>query len=89
MGEALVAWTAITGNRTELDGVAVEGGPQTSGSEDFRYWRCGLADGSRIAMRFHAKDGDRAAIGLGHERLGSAHEAERWRAFWKGLLKQL
>jgi hypothetical protein len=88
MDEALVAWTALTGNRKEFNGVAVERGPETSGSEDFRYWRCALADGSRVAMNFHEKDG-RASIGLGHERLASADEAERWRSFWKGLLAQL
>lgn len=89
MDEALVAWTALTGNRKEFDGVAVERGPETSVSEDFRYWRCGLADGSRVAMSFHEKDGGRATIGLGHERLASAEAAERWRAYWKGLLAKL
>jgi hypothetical protein len=89
MDEALVAWTALIGERKEIGGVAVESGPQTTTSADFRYWRCALADGSRIAMSFNDKDGGRAAIGLGHERLASPADAERWRAFWKELLAQL
>lgn len=89
MDEALVAWTALTGNATEFNGVAVERGPETSMSEDFRYWRCGLADGSRVAMSFTEKPQGRAAIGLGHAKLQSQAEVERWRAFWKRLLKEL
>lgn len=89
MDEALVAWTALTGNRKEFNGVAVERGPEASRSEDFRYWRCGLADGSRVAMSFSDKEGGRAAIGLGHERLKSQDDAERWRSYWKDLLGQL
>jgi len=87
--EALVAWSALTGQRKEFDGVAVERGPETSGSADFRYWRCALADGSRVSMTFNDKDDGRAAIGLGHERLASEADVERWRAFWKALLAQL
>jgi len=89
MDEALVAWTALIGKREAFDGVAVERGPETSGSQDFRYWRCALADGSRVAMSFNDKDGGRAAIGLGHERLASPADAEHWRAFWKELLARL
>jgi hypothetical protein len=89
MDEALVAWAALVGDRKEFDGVAVTRGPETSRSQNFCYWRCGLADGSRVSMSFYEKAPGRAAIGLGHEKLESASEVERWREFWKGLLKQL
>jgi hypothetical protein len=89
MDEALVAWVALVGNRKEFMGVAVSRGPETSRSEKFCYWRCTLSDGSRVSMNFHDKAPGRASIGLGHDRLQSPADVERWREFWKGLLKQL
>jgi hypothetical protein len=89
MDEALVAWAALIGDRKEFDGVAVARGPETSRSEKFCYWRCGLADGSRVSMSFYAKSPGRAAIGLGHDKLQSADDVERWRGYWKGLLNEL
>jgi hypothetical protein len=67
----------------------VSRGPKTSRSGTFCYWRCSLADGSRVAMSIYDKTPGRAAIGLGHEKLKSEADVEKWRAFWKGLLKQL
>jgi hypothetical protein len=64
-------------------------GPETSSTEKFRYWRCGLEDGSRVGVSIYDKASGMAAIGLGHERLGSEAEVERWRAFWKALLAKL
>jgi hypothetical protein len=89
MDEALVAWTALVGERREFGGVAVTRGPETSRSEKFCYWRCALADGSRVSMSFYEKSAGRASIGLGHEKLVSASDVERWRAYWKALLKEL
>lgn len=76
MDEALVASTALVGRPREFDEVAVARGP-ISGSADFRYWRCALADGSRVSMDFNDKAGGRAAIGLGHERIATQADAER------------
>jgi hypothetical protein len=86
---ALARWCALMDPRRELDGVELARPLETSRSAAWRYWRCALADGSRVSATLHAKAPGKAGLGVGHERLGSPADAERWRAFWKDLLKRL
>jgi hypothetical protein len=89
MDEALAAWVALVGDRKSFSDIAITRGAETSKSEKFRYWRCGLEDGSRVDVSIYQKTPGKASIGLGHERLGSEAQVEHWRAFWKELLAGL
>lgn len=73
----------------ELSGVPVVSGPEQSASEKWRYWRCGLVDGTRITVNVGLKAPGKSGLGINHEKLASPEEVERWRALWKDTLEAL
>jgi hypothetical protein len=89
MDEALERWVAVVKDYKKFDGVAVAREPLTSKKDKFRYWHCGLADGSRVSMSIYEKEPGKSVIGLGHENLESQADIERWRGFWKSLLAKV
>jgi hypothetical protein len=46
-------------------------------SEKWRYWRCGLDDGSRIVVTIGDKPPAKSVLSVQHERLDSAEEVAR------------
>lgn len=89
MDETLHRWVHKTDGLTEFDGVTISRGPDTSTSDKWRYWHCGLSDGSRISVGIYQKTPEKAAIGIGHEKLKSEGQKERWRKFWKEFVHDL
>lgn len=89
MDVALATWIEYMANRTDLSDIAISKGPEISQTDKWRYWRCGLADGSRIHVNIYQKSPDKAALGIQHEKLESTEQVEHWRAYWKQLLSQL
>jgi hypothetical protein len=75
-------------NRKHFSGIPITRGPEMSRTEKWRYWRCGLADRSRIIVNFSAKLDGRTVISIQHENLESSEQTELWRRFWKDFLKQ-
>ncbi|MFN4024664.1 MAG: hypothetical protein ACK4MQ_07520 [Hyphomonas sp.] len=89
MDEALAAWQKLAGGRTEFGGVAIAAAPETSATEKWRYWRCGLADGTKLTVTITGKAPGKAGLTVTHDKLASAEDKERWRAFWKAELSAL
>lgn len=89
MDAVLRRWRARFDEVEEFDGVALRRGPASSSTERWRYWRCGLEDGSAISVNLQTKPaGDRTGLAVNHDRLGDAASVERWRAFWRSLLAE-
>ena len=86
LDEALRKWLTVLAGRQKFSGVSIKGAPTTSRSGKFRYWRCGLDDGSRVSVGVSQKQPGKAVIGLTHRNLKSLEHVERWRAFWKSRL---
>ncbi|EXF24529.1 hypothetical protein BG28_05925 [Nesterenkonia sp. AN1] len=89
MDAALQAWIGLVHGRDSFGGVTVQGEPGTSATERWRYWRAGLVDGSRVAVTISQKSLTKSSVGVGHTKLGSPEEVERWKAVWRELLAQL
>lgn len=89
MDAALQAWVDLVSGHESFGGVALEGVPGTSATERWRYWRAGLADGSRVAVTIAQKSEDRSSIGVGHTMLSSPEAVDHWKAIWRELLSQL
>lgn len=89
MDNALERWQELMAGADELSDIALTRGPETSSTEKWRYWRCGLADGSRVNVHIHQKSPDKAALGIQHDKLESEAQVEHWRAFWKDRVKSL
>ena len=82
-------WLAVVRPRQKFSGVSVERAPTTSRSVKYRYWHCGLSDGSRVSVGVAQKERGKAVIGLAHQNLKSPSTIERWRAFWTSLLARV
>lgn len=89
MDAALARWAAWADPRRDFDGVPYDGAPTARATERWRYWRCPLADGSKVNVTISAKGADRASIGIQHEKHDDAEAVARWRAFWKSALATL
>src|SRR5262249_27451916 len=89
LDEALRKWLGVVTGRQDFAKVAIARTPATSRSPKFRYWRCGLSDGSRVNVGISQKDQGKAVIAIGHENLTSLNQIDRWRLFWKELLATL
>ncbi|WGW12413.1 hypothetical protein LWF01_01185 [Saxibacter everestensis] len=88
MDEARNRWITLLGDAEEFSGVSISRGPDLSESDKWRYWRCGLADGSRVNVNIYQKAPGKAALSLQHERLESAEQLDHWRDFWKAKLAE-
>ncbi len=95
--EVLEGWLArVPAPERGFDGVAFAGEPTVSRTEKWRYWRVGLADGSRITVTIADKPGGAAkapgpasTLAVTSAKLASREEADRWKAFWKAHLAAL
>jgi hypothetical protein len=89
MDEALEAWVGLVGGCQDFSGVVIAREPDISSTENWRYWRCGLADGSRVNVNIYQKLPGKASLGIEHQKIEFPEQVEHWRAFWKSFLGDL
>lgn len=89
LDEALALWRRLVEAQDAFDGVAPASPPTSSESGRWRYWRCSLADGSRIVTTLGEKGEGRSTIAVTQEKLAAAADKDRWRAYWKARLAAL
>lgn len=89
MDDALANWVATMSAHDDLCGVVILEEPAISRTPKWRYWRCSLADGSRVVVNIATRAPGKSALSVQHEKLESAELIEHWRAFWKGVLATL
>ena len=85
MDDALGLWTKAMQGRTEFSDIAITRGPDTSQTDKWRYWRCGLADGSVVSVNIYEKAPGKSALSVEHAKLESEAQVEYWREWWKGV----
>lgn len=86
MDAALATWSEAMNDVRDIDGVDVVGEPRITQSDKWRYWKIDLADGSRINVNIQTKpSGDKSSLAINHDKLLSADDVERWRAYWKSV----
>lgn len=87
MDEALRKWISHTSNATSFNNVAIKGEPRVSQTDKWRYWRCDLENGSKVAVNIQEKPGGQKSIlAINHDQLSQAKDVEVWRAFWKSFI---
>ncbi len=86
LDEGLSRWVALVADDGEFAGVPLDTEPSSSATEKWRYWRCPLADGSRVQVTVSAKDGGKVVVAVQHDRLESAEDRDRWKAYWRERL---
>ena len=87
--EALAAWQNLVGERTDFAGAVAGEEPRVTQSDNWRYWRVDLDNGSKVTVHFSDKAGGKSAIGVNHEKLADADAVAAAKAFWKGLFAEL
>jgi predicted Zn-dependent protease len=88
MDASLQWWQNAVGGQDTFADVAISRGPDVSETDKWRYWRAGLADGSRVNVNIYEKAAGKSILGIQHEKLESTEQVEHWRAFWKKLLAE-
>lgn len=89
LDEWLQKWHDAFAASAGVDGVAFAGSPRVSDSEAWRYWRCGLDDGSKIVVTIGQKPGNKVTVAVQHAGLADAAAVARWKAVWRQLLDNL
>ncbi|WP_419570754.1 hypothetical protein [Rheinheimera sp.] len=89
MDQALELWLGLVQARSEFNQVQISKPPAVSQSAKWRYWRCALADGSRLVVLFSQKTADKAQMSVQHEQLKAEAELEPWRRYWKDFTSAL
>lgn len=89
--DALDAWLAAVDGVDAVAGVELSGEPAVTRTEKWRYWRVGLADGSRVSLDITARKvaqgaPPKAVLAVNHGGLESPEAGEPVRAWWKELL---
>jgi hypothetical protein len=88
LDNALQWWLEAVEGIEDLSGVGVTSGPDVNKTDKWRYWRAGLADGSRVNVNIYEKSAGKSSLGIQHEKLESADQIEHWRAWWKAFLTE-
>lgn len=86
LDEVARRFAAFMAPREELLGVPLDGPARTSSTEKWRYWRAGLADGTRVSVNMQAKGEGKSSVAVNHDGFPEATGKEGARAFWRGLL---
>lgn len=89
LDSGLARWCALIAADDAFDDVPLDSEPSTSATEKWRYWRCPLADGSRVQVTVSAKGGGKVVIAVQHDRLASVEDRDRWKSYWRGRLSGL
>jgi hypothetical protein len=60
--------------------------PSLSDTATWRYWRAGVADGSRVSVNITAKDPGRSTLGIEHKGIATAEGRAAWKDAWARVL---
>lgn len=86
---ALAAWSALVAERVDFAGAVTGEEPRITQSENWRYWRVDLDNGSKVTVHFSDKPGGKSTIGINHEKLADAAAVDAAKAFWKSLFSAM
>lgn len=89
MNQAIAAWTELVRDFHSFDGVDIASKPRASATDKWRHWRVALVDGGRLIVSAGEKAPGKTALTVTHEKLANGEAVERWRLFWKDMLKRL
>ncbi len=89
LDQVLRTWIGAVGRASGFDGLAFDGEPKVSKTEDWRYWRVDLKDGTKVTAVIGRKGSNKTTLTIDHEKLPDSASVERWKEFWKGYLGQL
>lgn len=90
MDDALAIWCDAISSQVKFNSVKITIPGKMSATDTWRYWRCGLEDGSRVSVNIQTKPGgDKSALAINHDKLSSSEDVEKWRAFWKTFSAKL
>lgn len=86
MDSVLEKWVSRVDGLKVFNGLAITRQPSVSQTEKWRYWRCGMEDGSTISVNIQTKpNGEKSGLAINHDKLSDAADVEKWRGFWKSF----
>lgn len=76
-------WQHAHNTIKELNGVAFLEAPVLSQTDNWRYWKAKMSDGSRIYINFSQKSEEKVLLQITQERISSEAKADQWKEYWK------
>ena len=89
MDDVLQGWQEQVGATRQFDGVALAADPEVTKTDKWRYWRVSLVDGTRVLVNISDKSTGKALLQVNHEKLPDKVAVERWKSYWKEILKNM
>ena len=89
LDSVLTRWIAHVDARSSLAGVPLDSEGRTSSTPKWRYWRCALADGSRVVVTVSAKSPEKVVLAVQNDGLTTDDERQERRVAWRAELAAL
>lgn len=86
---ALDIWRRRLGTIEAEGAISFAAPAAESRSDNWRYWRRPLSDGTRLSVTIGEKQNGKSTIAVTHTRLLDADDVVKWRAFWKAIISGL
>lgn len=86
LDQAMDWWQDKVADSNEFMGVSFADQPSDSQTEKWRHWRVNLEDGGKVLASTMQKTPAKAQLAVTVQKLASAEDAEKWRAYWKRFL---
>ncbi|CAN5689371.1 hypothetical protein BH23CHL5_BH23CHL5_21040 [soil metagenome] len=87
MDVALAWWLDAVLEIESFSDIPLARDPEISKTENWRYWRAALSDGTRVNVNIYEKAPEKSSLSVMHVQLESTDQIEHWRSYWKAFLK--
>lgn len=89
LDDVFARWLQVVADLDDRTDIGIGRASATTTNQTYRYWRVGFSDGSRVSFGASQARPGKVKLGLGHERLPTPGDVDRWRPFWRSLLAEV
>lgn len=82
-------WNVSLENRAEFNSVPIVSSPSLSQTDNWRYWKIKLGNGSKILVNMSQKSEDKVLVQIEHEKLPEGSSLEQWKSYWKSVIDDI
>jgi len=87
--EVLKTWQGLVKGKKEFNKVKVKGGSRISQTNNWRYWKADLVDGSKLSVNIGPKGDAQSSFSVTLDKLKDKKAIETCRKYWREFLTKL
>lgn len=81
-------WCEHVKEKTSFNDVDFVGEPRVTKTDNWRYYRIDLSDGTKVTLSVAIITDTTSALSLTHERIKSVQEMHEWKSYWQSVFNQ-